>query len=158
MSTGENNTSLLSVTEELAAYLQNQTGLVTPGQGQSSNSDSGREHLSSSSSVAKISHNLLHDNPDRWMEVEMLDVDEQERDEYMVNSIAGHSSHTSIIQDQSSTSTDSIIASPRKKRRQGLLLSEILTFLERNLQESELWALCKECIISLQRKKKHLRK
>lgn len=85
-------------------------------------------------------------------------MDEQERDEYMVNSIAGHSSHTSIIQDQSSTSTDSIIASPRKKRRQGLLLSEILTLLERNLQESELWALCKECIISLQRKKKHLRK
>ena len=41
---------------------------------------------------------------------------------------------------------------------QGMLLSDILEALDRYFQEAELWALCRECVISLQRKKKHLRK
>ena len=39
-----------------------------------------------------------------------------------------------------------------------MLLSDVLDVLDRYLQEAELWALCRECIISLQRKRKHLRK
>ncbi|XP_053407466.1 kinase non-catalytic C-lobe domain-containing protein 1-like isoform X3 [Mercenaria mercenaria] len=44
----------------------------------------------------------------------------------------------------------------RNKRKQGLTVSDILDALERNLAESELWALCKEGTAALQRKKKHL--
>ena len=41
---------------------------------------------------------------------------------------------------------------------QGFTIAELLEALERHLNEPELWALCKEGIAALQRKKKHLRK
>ena len=41
---------------------------------------------------------------------------------------------------------------------QGFTIAELLEALERHLDEPELWALCKEGIAALQRKKKHLRK
>jgi len=41
---------------------------------------------------------------------------------------------------------------------QGMTITDILEYLDRPLIEDELWALCKEGTMALQRKKKHLRK
>ncbi|KAH3790012.1 hypothetical protein DPMN_168206, partial [Dreissena polymorpha] len=46
--------------------------------------------------------------------------------------------------------------SRRNRRKQGLTITDILDALDRYLSEEELWALCKEGIAALQRKKKHL--
>ncbi|XP_041369911.1 kinase non-catalytic C-lobe domain-containing protein 1-like [Gigantopelta aegis] len=42
------------------------------------------------------------------------------------------------------------------KKKEGMTVNDLLDILDRYLQEQELWALCKEGVIALQRKKKHL--
>ncbi|KAL3864884.1 hypothetical protein ACJMK2_006531 [Sinanodonta woodiana] len=55
-----------------------------------------------------------------------------------------------------SSDSSSLTTSKKKKKRSGLMIGEVLNAVDRALEEEELWALCKESIISLQRKKKHL--
>ncbi|XP_046565909.1 uncharacterized protein LOC124274589 [Haliotis rubra] len=47
--------------------------------------------------------------------------------------------------------------SPAKERRkQGMTIGDILDWINRYLNEQELWAMCREGVLALQRKKKHL--
>ena len=46
----------------------------------------------------------------------------------------------------------------RSKKKQGLTINEALDSLDRELTEEEIWALCREGALALQRKKRHLRK
>ncbi|XP_076460857.1 uncharacterized protein LOC143293637 isoform X2 [Babylonia areolata] len=156
----EGGTSLLSMTEELAAYLNNQNGLVTPGQ-QHYDCDSGKQVSSSSNSSNGGSHQqqvlsaetqtaALPTKGARNVKPEIPSCEKKD-------TAADNPTSPSMELSQSSAGDDSSLASPRKgRRRQGLLLSDILSALERDLQEAELWALCRECVVSLQRKKKHL--
>ncbi|KAK3589437.1 hypothetical protein CHS0354_020772 [Potamilus streckersoni] len=55
-----------------------------------------------------------------------------------------------------SSDSSSLTTSKKKRKRLGLTIGEVLNAVDRPFEEEELWALCKEGITSLQRKKKHL--
>ncbi|KAK7109186.1 uncharacterized protein [Littorina saxatilis] len=144
----EKGTSLRSMTEELTAYLQNQTGLVTPAQ-RASNSNSDTD------SSKQLSNSRQQASSAETQAVESTSGDDQPGQKK--ESENSNPKSPGIEISHSSTGEDNSLLSPRKsRRRQGMLLSDILDALDRYLQEAELWALCRECIISLQRKKKHL--
>ncbi|KAK7479244.1 hypothetical protein BaRGS_00029492, partial [Batillaria attramentaria] len=168
------SSSLQSVTEELAAYLQNQTGLVTPGQ-QTSNSDSDSSKTRSGSSQRASNDTQASNQADRKQESSrnstqtedgLLDPPgasgsgvsaEEGTMQSGVSRAQQQPSQSPDMDGPNSVGDDSSAATPRKgRRRQGLLLSDILDVLDRYLHEAELWALCRESIVSLQRKKKHL--
>ncbi|KAL8607917.1 hypothetical protein ACOMHN_005472 [Nucella lapillus] len=148
----ESGSSLRSMTEELAAYLNNQNGLVTPAQHSSctapSDSDSSKQASHSSSQHTHSSETRTQGS---------RNVTAESSGQERKGSGCANPTIPGMDVSQSEAGDDSSSASPRKnRRRQGLLLSDILSSLERDLLEAELWALCRECVISLQRKRKHL--
>ncbi|XP_061194832.1 kinase non-catalytic C-lobe domain-containing protein 1-like [Saccostrea echinata] len=65
-------------------------------------------------------------------------------------------SSSSMKRTESSGTSSSETKPKRSKKKQGLTVNEVLDSLNRGLTEEELWALCREGTIALQRKKKHL--
>ncbi|XP_046360617.2 kinase non-catalytic C-lobe domain-containing protein 1-like isoform X1 [Haliotis rufescens] len=105
-------------------------------------------------------HTNLHKHgPDPRMQQQLGPGSEPftEQTEYIKNG------QFSLIENHTSTPTSSSVEdnqpspSPSKERRkQGMTIADVLDWINRYLNEQELWAICREGVLALQRKKKHL--
>ncbi|RUS91943.1 hypothetical protein EGW08_000345 [Elysia chlorotica] len=142
--------SIQQMSDELSAYLQSQTGLVVAKSLKSEVIDSD-EKENISEDKKDVNDNKVEAKP---KESQQKKQEKKGKSKPKVKE---------ILRDVSFDDEDSIMSdledasqSQRARKLKGIMLNDLLNSIDRNLEETELWSLCREAVLTLQRKKKHL--
>ncbi|XP_012936876.1 uncharacterized protein LOC101848743 [Aplysia californica] len=165
----QSSSSLQQMTDELTAYLQSQSNFVQP-KASLSTSPSTAEGTPQQNSIVHSDESSKNDStprnvPDSTKDLNHNCLKNQQQSVSSKNTKNKASRSQGILRDASFDEEESVmenevpgdVTTPRRARRQqGIMLADVMDSLDHFLDESELWALCRESILCLQRKKKHL--
>ncbi|GFO14629.1 protein very kind-like, partial [Plakobranchus ocellatus] len=146
----DSSSSIQQMTDDLSVYLQTQSGFVET-QSEKSEEKEAEKKEGEKSSKKDVNDNSItvtsKESPKRHS-------GKSEKTKLKVKEIVRE---VSFDEDDSMLSDLEEVAQNRRARKQkGIMLNDVLTSLDRYLDECELWSLCKESVLTLQRKKKHL--
>ncbi|GFS11535.1 protein very KIND-like [Elysia marginata] len=139
------SSSIQQMSDELSAYLQSQSGLV--------DSKPVTADVVTESDKKEETKEVQKDVNDNSLEVKSKESQKNKPEKREKSKLK------QIVRDASFDDEDSMLSDLEDmtaRRQKGIMLKDLLSSIDRNLNETELWSLCREAVLTLKRKKKQL--
>ncbi|BFZ01604.1 hypothetical protein BsWGS_04643 [Bradybaena similaris] len=158
----ESGSSLQETADELCTYLETQTDLIQSSISDNIHADNegniqtGKHDKRKSAPPDTLNNANKNTNGNHFYKITSSDIAETNIDPKQQELLISLTSPNTACDDDETMSdgTDDTVIEQLEKHK-CTLLTDLLTLLNRPLDESELWSICRECVLSLQRKRKN---